>query len=84
MLAKMVSTVDILSNGRAILGVGAGWSKEEFEGHSEWNEPKIRVNKTIEGLELMVKLWTQKEVTFEGKYYRAKAAVLEPKPVQKP
>jgi len=83
-LAKMVSTFDILSNGRTILGVGAGWSKEEFEGYSEWNEPKIRVNKTIEGLELMVRLWTQKEVTFDGKYYRAKAAVLEPKPVQKP
>lgn len=84
MLAKMVSTLDILSNGRIILGVGAGWSKEEFEGYSEWNEPKIRVDKTVEGLGLMVRLWTQKEVTFEGKYYRAKAAVLEPKPVQKP
>jgi alkanesulfonate monooxygenase SsuD/methylene tetrahydromethanopterin reductase-like flavin-dependent oxidoreductase (luciferase family) len=84
MLAKMVSTLDILSNGRVILGVGAGWSKEEFEGYSEWNGPKIRVDKTFEGLELIVKLWTQKEVTFEGKYYRAKAAVLEPKPVQKP
>jgi len=84
MLAKMVSTLDILSNGRVILGVGAGWSKEEFEGYSEWNEPKVRVDKTFEGLELIVKLWTQKEVTFEGKYYRAKAAVLEPKPVQKP
>jgi alkanesulfonate monooxygenase SsuD/methylene tetrahydromethanopterin reductase-like flavin-dependent oxidoreductase (luciferase family) len=84
MLAKMVSTVDILSNDRTIVGVGAGWSKEEFEGYSQWNEPKIRVNKTIEGLDLIVKLWTQNEVTFEGKYYRAKAAVLEPKPLQKP
>jgi alkanesulfonate monooxygenase SsuD/methylene tetrahydromethanopterin reductase-like flavin-dependent oxidoreductase (luciferase family) len=84
MLAKMVATLDILTNGRIILGVGAGWSKEEFEGYSEWNEPKIRVDKTIEGLELIVKLWTQPEVTFEGRFYRAKAAVLEPKPVQKP
>jgi alkanesulfonate monooxygenase SsuD/methylene tetrahydromethanopterin reductase-like flavin-dependent oxidoreductase (luciferase family) len=84
MLAKMVSTLDVLSEGRVVLGVGAGWSQEEFEGYSEWNEPKIRVNKTIEALELIVQLWTQKEVTFEGKYYRAKAAVLEPKPVQKP
>ncbi len=84
MLAKMVSTLDILSNGRVILGVGAGWSREEFEGYSEWNEPRVRVDKTVEGLELIVKLWTQKEVTFEGRYYRAKGAVLEPKPVQKP
>jgi len=83
-LAKMLSTHDVLSNGRVVLGVGAGWSQEEFEGYSEWNEPKVRVDKTKEGLELMIKLWTQKEVTFEGKYYRAKAAVLKPKPVQKP
>jgi alkanesulfonate monooxygenase SsuD/methylene tetrahydromethanopterin reductase-like flavin-dependent oxidoreductase (luciferase family) len=83
-LAKMVATLDILSKGRVILGVGAGWSKEEFDGYSEWNEPKIRVDKTIEGLELIVKLWTQDEVNFEGQFYRAKAAVLEPKPVQKP
>ena len=84
MLAKMLSTLDVLSNGRVVLGVGAGWSQKEFEGYSEWNEPKVRVDKTVEGLELMVQLWTQDEVTFEGQYYRAKGAVLEPKPVQKP
>ncbi len=83
-LAKMVSTLDILSKGRIVFGVGAGWSQPEFEGYSEWNQPKIRVDKTEEGLELMIKLWTQKEVTFKGKYYQAKAAVLDPKPVQKP
>ena len=83
-LAKMLSTLDILSGGRVVLGVGAGWSREEFEGYSKWNKPKVRVEKTKEGLELMIKLWTQDEVTFEGKYYQAKAAVLEPKPVQKP
>lgn len=84
MLAKMVATLDNLSNGRVVLGVGAGWSQEEFEAYSKWHEPKIRVDKTIEGLELMIQLWTQDEVTFEGQYYRAKAAVLEPKPIQKP
>lgn len=84
MLAKMISTLDILSKGRVVMGVGAGWSQVEFEGYSEWNEPKIRVDKTKEGLELMMKLWTHKKVTFEGKHYRAKGAVLEPKPIQKP
>lgn len=83
-LAKMLSTLDILSNGRVILGVGAGWSQDEFEGYGEWNKPKVRVDKTKEGLELMIKLWTEDEVTFEGEYYRAKRAVLEPKPVQQP
>jgi len=83
-LAKMVATLDVLSAGRVIVGIGAGWSQVEFEGYSEWDEPKVRVDKTIEGLELMMKLWTQDEVTHEGKYYKAKTAVLEPKPIQKP
>lgn len=83
-LAKMLSTLDVLSNGRVVLGVGAGWSREEFEGYSEWNEPKTRVAKTEEALKLMIELWTKKTVTFQGKYYHAKEAVLEPKPKQKP
>lgn len=84
MLAKMIATLDVLSQGRVVLGVGAGWSQVEFEGYSEWNEPKVRVDKTREGLELMIDLWTQDKVTFAGKYYSAKVAVLEPKPLQKP
>lgn len=84
MLAKMIATLDILSKGRVVSGVGAGWSQVEFEGYSEWNEPKVRVDKTKEGVELMIRLWTEDRVTFEGKYYTAKAAVLEPKPVQRP
>lgn len=83
-LAKMISTADNLSGGRTIFGVGAGWSQVEFEGYSEWSNPGVRVNKTYEGLDLIIKLWTEKEVNFDGKYYRAKGAVLEPKPLQKP
>ena len=84
MLAKMISTLDILSEGRVIVGIGAGWSQTEFEGYSEWNRSKRRVEKTIEGLELMRELWTKDKVDFEGRFYRAEGAVLEPKPVQKP
>ena len=84
MLAKMLSTLDVLSGGRVILGVGAGWSKDEFDGYSTWGGNKYRVDKTIEGLKLMVELWTQDVVDFKGKFYEAKSAVLDPKPVQKP
>jgi len=84
MLAKMLSTLDVLSDGRVVLGVGAGWSQPEFEGYSEWNMPRVRVDKTIEGIELIIKLWTQDKVTFNGKYYKANNAILEPKPIQKP
>ena len=80
----MISTLDVLSNGRVLLGVGAGWSQTEFEGYSEWNEPKVRVDKTKEGLELILKLWTEDEITFHGKYYQTKRAMLEPKPIKKP
>ena len=83
-LAKMISTADVLSGGRTMVGVGAGWSQIEFEGYSEWNSPSIRVDKTYEGLDLMIQLWTKSEVNFEGKYYRAKGAILDPKPLQKP
>jgi alkanesulfonate monooxygenase SsuD/methylene tetrahydromethanopterin reductase-like flavin-dependent oxidoreductase (luciferase family) len=82
--AKMLSTLDILSNGRIILGVGAGWSEAEFKGYSHWGSSKERVDRTLESLDLMLKLWKEPEVTFKGKYYTAERAVLEPKPVQKP
>ncbi len=84
MLAKMISTIDILSNGRVILGVGAGWSQTEFEGYSEWSDAKTRVAKTEEGLRLILELWEKPKVDFQGRYYTAKGAVLDPKPVQKP
>ncbi len=90
-LAKMVTTLDVISNGRVILGVGAGWSETEFRGYSQWDkEPNVRVDKTKEGLELILKLWENDHnrmpsaVSFNGKYYSADNAVLDPKPIQKP
>jgi len=82
--AKIISTLDFLSNGRVIVGVGLGWYPDEFEAYSTWDPLHVRFEKTQEALELMVMLWSNDEVNFEGKYYRAKNAVLEPKPVQKP
>lgn len=84
MLAKIISTMDILSSGRIILGVGAGWCQSEFEAYSQWDEGRIRVKKTREGLKLMLRLWTEEEVDFRGEYYAAKGAVLQPKSIQRP
>jgi alkanesulfonate monooxygenase SsuD/methylene tetrahydromethanopterin reductase-like flavin-dependent oxidoreductase (luciferase family) len=84
LVAKMISTLDILSNGRVIAGIGAGWSQVEFEGYSEWNRSKMRVDKTHEGLDLILQLWTKDKVDFDGQFYSAKGAILEPKPIQKP
>jgi alkanesulfonate monooxygenase SsuD/methylene tetrahydromethanopterin reductase-like flavin-dependent oxidoreductase (luciferase family) len=84
MLAKLISTLDVLSEGRFILGVGAGWHAPEFEAYSSWDEAGVRVRKTKEALNLMIELWTKREVDFKGEFYRTKGAILEPKPVQKP
>jgi len=83
-LAKIVSTVDCLSSGRAILGVGAGVTKRMFEGYSQWDPPKVRVDKTREGVELILNLWTQDKTDYHGQYYNSKGAILDPKPVQMP
>jgi alkanesulfonate monooxygenase SsuD/methylene tetrahydromethanopterin reductase-like flavin-dependent oxidoreductase (luciferase family) len=83
-LAKRLSTLDVLSGGRVVLGAGAGWSRVEFEGYSEWLGTKSRVDKTMEALSIIKRLWTEDSVTHESEYYKIKDAVLEPKPVQKP
>lgn len=84
-LAKMIATVDYLSNGRVIAGFGAGGVPEEFINYSTgFDPPSIRVDKFREGIEIILKLWTEDNVTYEGKYYRLRNAVLSPKPIQKP
>ena len=85
MLAKVVATVDQISNGRVVLGVGAGWSRAEFDAYGTWADDRTRVAMTVEGLELMMKLWASDEpFDFDGKYYRSKGAILRPKPVTRP
>ncbi len=83
-LAKMVSTLDLVSGGRCLLGVGAGSTRRMFEAYSQWEPPKVRVDKTREGVELILKLWSEEKVDYNGRYYKAKGEVLDPKPVQKP
>jgi len=86
-LAKIIANVDLLSEGRVIAGFGAGFYIGEFLNYSptlSLDEDHIKVQKFEEGLQLILKLWTEEKVTFTGKYYGLKDAVLLPKPVQKP
>ncbi|HLC27572.1 MAG TPA: LLM class flavin-dependent oxidoreductase [bacterium] len=81
-LARRLVTLDHLSEGRLILGVGTGWIPKEFDNlGTSFQE---RSGRTEEALEILNRLWTEPEVTFEGKYYKLREVVLEPKPVQKP
>ena len=81
--AKMLSTLDMLSQGRITLGVGAGWMREEFEamGLPPFEE---RGEVTDEYIRAFKELWTSDNPTFEGKYCRFSNVSFLPKPVQKP
>jgi len=85
LLAKIITTLDHLSKGRVVLIYGAGWWKEEFENFGyTWEPDKVRVDRTLEAIRLIKRLWTEENVTFEGKFYRVKNCTLYPRPYQKP
>lgn len=81
-LAKEVATVDWISNGRFLFGVGAGWNVEEMNDHGV--EFEDRWPRLWENLEAMQALWTQEEATYKGKYVNFERAWCYPKPVQQP
>jgi probable F420-dependent oxidoreductase len=80
--AKMLSTIDVLSNGRLILGVGAGWMKEEFELLGAPFEDRGRA--TDEYLEAFKELWTKEQPAYRGKHVSFSNVLFSPKPIQKP
>ena len=85
LLAKIVTTLDQLSKGRVYVGIGACWWREEFEAYGfPWEEPKVRVDKTLEVIKILKMLWTQDTVNYEGKFWRIVNCRLVPRPYQKP
>jgi len=86
-LAKVIANVDYLSGGRVIAGFGLGFHEGEFVNYSpqaKLEDASTRLERFVEGLEIILRLWTEDKVTFRGKYYTLKDATLLPKPVQKP
>ena len=80
--ARQFATVDALSNGRLILGVGAGWMKEEFDALGlPYSERGTMANECIE---IFKRSWTQEVVDFHGRFYNFDSVSMDPKPVQKP
>ena len=85
LLAKMASTLDNISKGRLELGIGAGWIKDEHVAFGfGWDKHSVRIERLKESVRIVRKLWTENHVSYEGKYFRLKDAMLEPKPFQKP
>ena len=81
-LAKEVATLDLLSNGRVLFGVGGGWNAEEMENHG--TDYKFRWGLLRERVEAMKVLWTEDTATYHGKYVNFDAVWQWPKPVQRP
>ena len=85
LLAKMASCVDVMSHGRLILGIGAGWYQHEYEAYGyDYPETPDRLRMLRESLQVIRAMWTEDEATFDGRFYHVRGAINEPKPVQKP
>ncbi len=85
LLAKMASTVDVLSHGRLELGIGAGWYEHEYRAYGyPYPGAGERLRQLREAVQIILAMWTQEEATFEGTYYQVKGAINQPKGAQKP
>ncbi len=85
LLAKMASTVDVLSRGRLNFGIGAGWYEEEFKAYGyPFPDGPERLRMLGEALQIIHAMWEEPYATFKGKYYQVEGAINEPKGVQKP
>jgi F420-dependent oxidoreductase-like protein len=82
-LAKQVTTLDVISKGRAILGIGAAWNEDEHKGY-EVEFPPIgqRMDRLDEALTIAKLMFTQDRPSFEGKHYRIDNALNVPRPIQ--
>ena len=82
-VAKMISTIDVLSSGRVTLGCGVGWLKEEFMllNSESFHSRGVVTNEYIQA---MIELWTQSDPSFNGKYIEFSKVLFNPKPMQKP
>ncbi|MGH7909239.1 MAG: LLM class flavin-dependent oxidoreductase [Thermodesulfobacteriota bacterium] len=84
-LAKMVSTLDVISNGRLEFGLSAGWYEREFKAYGIiFPKGSVRVRMLQESITIIKKMLTERQVSFKGKYYNIAKAVCNPKPIQKP
>src|SRR5258707_12144212 len=85
LLAKMASTVDVLSHGRLNFGIGAGWYEHEYRAYGyAYPDAPERLRQLREAVQVIRAMWTREEATFEGKYYQVRGAINQPKGVQQP
>ncbi len=82
-LAKVATTVDIISGGRTEMGIGAGWYEHEWRAYGYgFPEVKERLGRLREGVEIMRQAWTTGSATLDGTYYQVNGAIVRPLPLQ--
>jgi F420-dependent oxidoreductase-like protein len=85
LLAKMASTVDVLSHGRLYFGLGAGWYEDEWRAYGYgFPETRARMRAFREGCEIITKMWSEDYPEFQGETYTIDKPINEPKGVRKP
>ena len=86
LLAKMVSTLDIISRGRVEFGLSAGWYRREFEAYGfDFLKASARVEMLEESIKIIKMMLTENSpVSFSGKYFKVNGAICNPKPIQRP
>jgi F420-dependent oxidoreductase-like protein len=83
MLAKMVTTLDVISGGRALMGIGAAWNESEHLGYGfEFPPIRERMDRLDEALTIIKLMFTEDRPSFEGKHYRIVQALNSPRPIQ--
>jgi probable F420-dependent oxidoreductase len=82
-LAKAVATLDVMSGGRVVFGVGWGWNREEFEDHGR-GPANRRADVALEHVEAMTALWREESCGFDGAHVRFAPSAAFPKPLQRP
>lgn len=85
LLAKMAATLDVITDGRLTLGMGAGWFEREYAAYGwEFRDGFTRLMRLDEAIQVIRTMWTDDDPTFEGEHYQIEHAYCEPGPVQEP
>lgn len=81
LLAKMAATLQVLTGGKLVLGIGAGWKKDEYLAYGyEYPETAVRLEQLAETVQILRQMWREPRANFQGKTYRVVDAICEPKP----
>jgi alkanesulfonate monooxygenase SsuD/methylene tetrahydromethanopterin reductase-like flavin-dependent oxidoreductase (luciferase family) len=81
LLAKMAATFQLMSGGRLILAIGAGWKEDEYRAYGyDYPSTATRIHQMGEAVQIIKMMWTEPKATFHGKYYHIEEAICQPKP----